>query len=406
MSNLLSSHKIALQRIGAFLCALCVFFPYASSAYAVVGVNDQVNGKVYSDYHIKSSLMPDVSMDEGILVTKDGRVLWSREATTRHHIASITKVMTAIVAIENAKPTDIMTVPEVSTEVGESSASLKRGEKMPLKDLLGALLVKSGNDAALAIAINIGGDVDTFVEMMNKKAKELGMTNTHFDNPHGLDSDTHYSCARDVSIMSRYALQNKTIREIVSSKLYKFSDATNSHKLPNTNLLLWKYQGAIGTKTGWTDKAGYCLSAAANRDGVELYAITLGTSTELARFSESIKLLDFGYDHYRKQEIAVAGSQIGSAKVKDYPNKYVPGVVERDVTIHVLDFAGDITRVVKTSTVKAPIKKGDTIGVVQFIQDKKMIASVPLVAKEDVHKPFILLQPIFWIIQVVRSAFH
>ena len=406
MPNIFQNQSKLYLRIITVLCAFCMVFPYATSAYGVVGINDQVNGKVYTDYHIKSSLMPDVSMDEGILVTKDGRVLWSREATTRHHIASITKVMTAIVALEHAKPTDIMTVPEVSTEVGESSASLKRGEKMRLKDLLGALLVKSGNDAALAIAINIGGDVNTFVGMMNKKAQELGMTNTHFDNPHGLDSATHYSCARDVSIMSRYALSNKTLREIVSSKLYKFSDATNSHQLPNTNLLLWKYQGAIGTKTGFTDKAGYCLSAAARRDGVELYAVTLGTTTEISRFTESIKLLDFGYDHYRKQEIAVAGSQIGSAKVKDYPNKYVPGVVQKDVTIPVLDFAGDITREVKTSIVKAPIKKGDTVGVVQYIQDKKLIASVPLVAKEDVNKPFILLQPIFWIIQVIRSIFH
>lgn len=406
MKHVVSLKNSLFGRACAFICALCLFMPYAASAYAVVGINDQVNGKTYSEYKIKSSLMPDVSMDAGILVTKEGRVLWSREAMTRHHIASITKIMTAIVALEHAKPTDIMTVPEVSTEVGESSASLKRGEKMPLKDLLGALLVKSGNDAALAVAINIGGDVDTFVKMMNDKADELGMTNTHFDNPHGLDSKTHYSCARDVSIMSRYALQKPVIREIVSSKLYKFSDATNTHKLPNTNLLLWKYQGAIGTKTGWTDQAGYCLSAAANRNGLELYAVTLGTSTELARFNESIKLLDFGYDHYRKQEIAVAGSQIGYAKVKDYPNKNVAGVISKDVTIPVLDFAGVITRNVKTSVVKAPIKKGDTIGVVQYIQDGQMIASVPLVAKEDVDKPFILLQPIFWIIQVVRSIFN
>lgn len=392
-------------RLSILLCACALVFPYATSAYATVASYDQVNGKTYTSAKVNKALMPDVSMDEGILVTKDGRVLWSRDATTRHHIASITKIMTAIVALENAQPSDIMTVPEVSTEVGESSASLKRGEKMPLKDLLGALLVKSGNDAALAVAVNIGGDVPHFVKMMNDKAKELGMTNTHFDNPHGLDSATHYSCARDVSIMSRYALTKPVIRKIVSSKLYKFSDATNTHQLPNTNLLLWKYQGAIGTKTGWTDKAGYCLSAAANRNGIELYAVTLGTSTEIARFSESIKLLDFGYDHYRNQEIAVAGSQIGAARVKDYPNKYVQGEVQRDVTIPVLDLAGDITRVVKTSVVKAPVKKGDMVGVVQFIQDKKMIASVPLVAKEDVGKPFILLQPIFWVIQTWRSLF-
>lgn len=405
MSQVFVSYRRSIRAAFVFVVACLLVCAGTAQAYGVVGANDLVDGKKYSTYGISSSLMPDVSMDAGILVSKDGKVLWSREPNTRHSIASITKIMTAIVALENAKPTDVMTVPEVSTEVGESSAALKRGEKMPLKDLLGALLVKSGNDAALAVAINIGGDVPTFVKMMNDKAEELGMTNTHFDNPHGLDSKTHYSTAHDVSIMSRYALEKPVLREIVSSKLYKFSDATNSHSLPNTNLLLWKYRGAIGTKTGWTDKAGYCLSAAANREGQELYAITLGTSTEIARFSESAKVLDFGYDHFRMQEIAVKGTQIGSAKVKDYPNKNVAGVVAQDIKIPVLDFAGDITRNVKTSEVKAPVKKGDTIGVVQFIQDKKMIASVPLVAKEDVDKPFILLQPIFWVIQTVRSIF-
>lgn len=374
-------------------------------AGAIVGAKDKINGKVYTTYKLSKDLMPDVSMDEGILVTKDGRELWSRNADARHHIASITKLMTAIVALEHAKPTDIMTVPEVSVEVGESSASLKKGEKMSLKDLLAALLVKSGNDAALAIATNIGGDVPHFVDMMNAKAKELGMKNTHFDNPHGLDSPTHYSSARDVSIMSRYALTKPVIREIVSTKLYRFSDATNSHTLPNTNLLLWKYQGAIGTKTGFTDQAGYCLSGAAKREGIELYAITLGTSLEVARFTETAALLDFGFDHYRKQEIAVGGTQLGSAKVKDYPNKTVPGVIAHDVTIPVLDYVGSIHREVKTSIVSAPIKKGDTIGAVQYIQGGELIASVPLVAKEKVDKPFILLQPIFWVIQTWRSLF-
>lgn len=375
------------------------------SAGAIVGPKDKVNGKVYTSYHLSKELMPDVSMDEGILVTKDGRELWERNADARHHIASITKLMTAIVALEHAKPNDIMTVPEVSVQVGESSASLKKGEKMSLKDLLAALLVKSGNDAALAIATNIGGDIPHFVDMMNAKAQELGMKNTHFDNPHGLDSATHYSTARDVSIMSRYALMKPVIREIVSTKLYRFSDATNSHKLPNTNLLLWKYQGAIGTKTGFTDKAGYCLSGAAKREDIELYAITLGTSLEVARFSETAALLDFGFDHYRNQEIAVRGTQLGSAKMKDYPNKTVPGIIARDVTIPVLDYVGPIHREVKTSIVGAPIKKGDTIGVVQYIQDGQLIASVPLVAKEEVDKPFILLQPIFWMIQTWRSLF-
>lgn len=389
----------------AFLLILAAYLLQPLSAFATVNASDEVLGKPYQQLDISSSLMPDVSLDAGILTTKNGEVLWSRNATKRHHIASITKVMTAIVVLEHAQPEDEMTVPRMSVTVGESTAGLKAGEKLSMKNLLASMLVKSGNDAATALAINVAGSLDEFVALMNKKAQDLGMTETHFSNPHGLDSEGQYSCARDVSIMSRYAMQYDTFREIVSDKLYTFTDATTTHKLPNTNLLLWKYPDSIGIKTGWTDKAGYCLSSAANKNGIELYSVVLGTKSEMARFEESISLLDFGYAHYRTQEIAVKGSQIGSAKVKDYPNKYVAGEVATDVAQPVFDLAGDITRQVKTSTVSAPVKKGQTIGVVQFTQEGKMIASVPLVAKEQVDKPFILLQPIYWIMQKWQEIF-
>jgi len=369
-------------------------------AMAVVGKYDKLQDDVYTDYKIPSSLMPDVSMDEGIVVTEDGSVLWSRNADERHHIASITKVMTAIVAMDHSKPTDTVTVPKLSTQIGESTASLKSGETMTMKDLLGAMLVKSGNDAAVAVAYNVAGSQEKFVEMMNEKAKELGMTGTHFQNPDGLENPQHYSTARDVSIMSRYAMQFPEFRSIVKLKLLKFKTDMAKHTLPSTNLLLWKYQGAIGVKTGWTVPAGYCLSAAALRNGIELYAVTLGTTIDMARFTESGTLLDFGFDHYRKQQIAVKGTELGDVKISDYLNKTVPVELKYDKTVPVFDIAGDITRKLELSPVSAPVKKGDTVGVAKYIQRGKLIATVPLVSTEKVGKPFILLRPFIALIKL------
>ncbi|MBK5211995.1 MAG: D-alanyl-D-alanine carboxypeptidase [Coriobacteriia bacterium] len=390
-----------ITRLNALLIvAVLAFSLVPAQAMAVVGKYDKLQDGVYTDYNISSSLMPDVSMDEGILVTEDGSVLWSRNANERHHIASITKVMTAIVAMDHSKPTDKVTIPKLSTQIGESTASLKSGETMTMEDLLGAALVKSGNDAAVAIAYNVAGSQDKFVTMMNEKAKELGMTGTHFQNPDGLENPQHYSTARDVSIMSRYAMQSPEFRSIVKMKLVRFQTAMAKHTLPSTNLLLWKYQGAIGIKTGWTVPAGYCLSAAALRNGIELYAVTLGTSIDTARFTESATLLDFGFNHYRNQQITVKGTGVGTVEISDYLNKSVAVAMKNGLTIPVFDIAGEITRKLERSPVSAPVQKGDTVGVAKYIQRGKLIATVPLVATEKVSKPFILLRPFIALIKL------
>lgn len=391
MSTRLFTH--VLYKALAALLIVSIVLPLP--AYAVVGINDTVGVDPYGTAGVSKNLMPDVSMNSGILTTSDGRVLWSREPDMRHSIASITKLMTAIVAAEQNNLDDVVTVPKLSTQVGESTSNLKTGEKITMKDLLGALLVKSGNDAAITVAIHTSGTVDEFVKLMNEKALELGMTSTQFKNPHGLDMDGHYSTARDVSVMTRAAMNNPTLREIVGTKLYRIVDNKATHKLSNTNLLLWKYQGTTGAKTGWTGKAGYCLASAAERNGIELFAVTLGTTIDTARFNESIELLDFGFAHYRNQEIAVKNTIVGKARISDYPKKTVRAGIDEDVTIPIFDFGGEVKRTYEISEVSAPIKKGDQVGVAQFRQGDMMIATVPLRAQESVEKPFVLLRPFY-----------
>ncbi len=357
------------------------------SAYAEVRSTDRLDGYAASELGVPAAAMPDVTMAAGALVTQDGRILWSRRVSDRRAMASITKIMTAVVALEHSKPTDLVTIPDDSVSVGESTAFLRAGEKLPMHEVLEGLMVKSGNDAAVAIAEHVADNEDEFVKLMNAKAVELGLKRTHFTNPHGLDEQGHYSSAADLAILARYAMTKPEFRAIVGEKTAEIGSGARSETLHSTNLLLGNYQGANGIKTGWTNKAGYCVIDSANRDGVELYAVVLGTTGELKRFRDARELLDFGFAHYRPQRLVSAGTVIGQAPVTEYLDVTVPAAVSENTTVTVFDLQGPITRTVTMSEVEAPVKTGQRVGVVTFTQRGQVIASVPLVATHDVPDP-------------------
>ena len=331
--------------------------------------------------------MPDVRMAAGALVTEDGRVLWSRNVSDRRAIASITKLMTAVVALENGELDDPVTVTAASQTVGESTSFLRVGEELPLSEVLEASLVKSGNDAAVALAIHIAGSEDAFVDLMNEKAQELGLSRTRFANPHGLDETGHYSTAADVAVLARYAMSKPEVRRVVSQKTATIGRGSRSEKVVNTNLLIGNYTGANGVKTGWTSKAGYCVVNSARRGEIELYAIVLGTTNETQRFRDAVELFDFGFAHYRPQRVSTKDTIVAEAPGRDYLDRLVPVAMSADSTVAVFDLAGTITRKVTVSAVDAPVAKGQKIGVATFTQADRIIASVPLVAAEEVKKP-------------------
>lgn len=356
-------------------------------AQAQVLAADRVDGRSASELGIPKAAMPDVRMAAGVLVTEDGRVLWSRAASDRRAIASITKLMTAIIAIENGEPDDPVTVTAASKAVGESTSFLRVGEQLPLSEVLEASLVKSGNDAAVALAIHIAGSQDAFVDMMNEKARELGLSRTRFANPHGLDAPGHYSTAADVAVLARYAMSKPEIRRIVAQKTATIGKGSRSEQVMNTNLLIGNYTGANGVKTGWTSKAGYSVVDSAKRGEIELYAIVLGTTNETQRFRDAVELLDFGFAHYRPQRVSTKDTIVAEAPVRDYLDRVVPVAMSADSTVAVFDVAGTITRNVTVSAVDAPVAKGQKVGVATFTQADRVIASVPLVAAEEVKKP-------------------
>lgn len=391
----------------AFLMSLCMPQP----ALGIVGAEDKVTGKSPRELEISADLMPDVSSPQGILMSSEGTVLWEREADQPRPIGGLNAIMAATVALESEVDLDeLVTVPSASPGFNPSELELSAGDRIAFKDLIYLTLVRPTPMSALMLSEKVSGKSQAFVELMNMKASELGLENTHFADVFGKDNPDNYSSARDLANLSRYAMQNEDFRSAVASKIHKFEARSQTGQaLPrqfiNTNTLLWKYDLCIGVKGGISDEAGYVLSAAARLEQVELYSIVLGTDLDVARFDDSAELLDFGFAHFRTQELALEGTTVAEAKVTDYLNKKVDLLIASDLSAPVLDFGGEIERKVSVIKAKAPIKAGDELGVASFFQGDTLVATVPLVASEDVAKPFILLRPIYWIINLVGSIF-
>jgi len=269
---------------------------------------------------------PKVGANAAIVMdAASGRVLFEKNAYSRLPMASTTKIMTAIVALEQGNLDDIVVVSKRAAGIGGSTINLKTGQKIRLRELLYGLMLNSGNDAAIAIAEHIGGTVENFAEMMNKKAVEIGALDTSFKSPHGLDMDGHYSTAYDLAVITGYALKNPVFAEIVRTKHANIGYTT----LNNTNEMLSIYPGADGVKTGYTGKAGRCLVTSATRDGWQIISVVLGCPTRYIRAESSKVILDYAFENYRPNVLIKKGDKVKTLKV-------IKGV-ESDVNILTMD---------------------------------------------------------------------
>ena len=318
-----------------------------------------------------------------------GQVLHEENADERLPIASVTKIMTMLLimeAIDSGKISleDMVSVSENAMSYGGSTMFLEAGEQLSVNDMLKGIVVASANDGCVAMAEFLEGSELAFIEKMNARAQELGMTNTHFANTNGLDADDHYSSARDVSVMSKELIKHEKIFDYTTIWMDSLRDG--KFQLANTNKLIRFYNGANGLKTGSTSKALCCLSASAKRDDMQLIAVVLGAPTSAKRFSSAKNLLDYGFANYKIEKLTTANEQITTIPV----NKGVKeafGVCARD-SYSVLKPKGDneetITEIV-TDEQYAPIKKGDKVGVLK-IKTKDGEKEIDLIATEDVEK--------------------
>lgn len=353
-----------------------------------------------------------------------GRVLLSKNADERRYPASTTKIMTCIVALENGPVGELVTIPNgVEPDSGSSKLGITTGEIMPFEDLVYGMMIASGNDASLAIAILTSGTENAFVQLMNQKVKDLGLTGTHFVNSHGLHTVNHYTTAHDLAIITRYAMANETFRDIVSTVTYDMQP-TNFH--PNGRTITTKYdlliedkalyyEPCIGVKTGYTNAAGRCFVGAAEMGGHTLISVTLGTNPEddlyIQAFTDTIRLLKYGFlqytnltfsEMYQMLDDAMTSFKVDKAapedpnggylrmSVADIPDTYTESFMKADledlsfVTSLTKDFSGRISVSFERELV-APISKGDVLGTVTFETASGELMSGSLVASRDVE---------------------
>ena len=321
----------------------------------------------------------EVSARSAVLLDGDsGEILWEKNAQQRSLIASTTKIMTALVTLEQMDPEQIVEVPAEAVGVEGSSMYLQAGEKLTIRDLLYGLMLQSGNDAAVALAITVSGSTEEFAAEMNRKAAELGLTEIHFANPHGLDSEENYATASSLGRLAAAAMRNPAFREIVSSKHY----TAGGRSLTNHNKLLWQYPGAVGVKTGFTKKAGRILVGSAERGGRRLISVTINAPSD---WNDHTAMLDFGFTRYDARRIIESGQTIGQIPVMSGDKNYVNLIAADSVEYPMLPGEKPDYRLLTPPFLYAPVEQGSSMGTLQVFVSGKLAANVPLETAEHVE---------------------
>ena len=323
-----------------------------------------------------------------LIEASTGRVIWEKDADVRHYPASMTKMMTGILALEKLPPKADVVISPNAAATEDCPLEIVAGECLSADNIITGMLMESDNGAAVAIAEAVDGSVSQFVQRMNERAQAIGMSNTHFVNPNGLTEANHYSTARDMAKLARFAMNNKKFREIVSTKnqVIHWEVPARQQKLAeNTNKLLANYNGMNGIKTGWTEAAGGCLAASARRNGVELIAIVMQTPGPDDRFADASKLLDYGFKQVKmvkgiakdrvSRKLWVRGGT--SASVMAHPAEDInyPLINGEDPKHYTLSY--DVPKVIA-----APLKDGETVGRIIIKYDNKEVGSVPMISEK------------------------
>ena len=324
---------------------------------------------------------PQIAAASWYLVGEDGSVLARGNASRQRAVASITKLMTAAVALERARLTDVVRVSPSAAGIGESTVFLRAGEELTVADLIRATLIPSANDAAQALALHVGaGSTARFVGLMNAKARALGLTDTNFENPHGLDESGHMSSARDATALVRYALGVPFIRDALSRSTFSLPDGT---VFPTTDDLLVSWAPLVGGKTGHTRGAGWSQAAAAERAGITVYGTVLGSNTRGTRNEALRELLEYGLDQYRRVQV-IDSSRVYFSAETGYGQPDVDFVASRSVVRALRRGRPLAERVIAPTSLLLPVADGQQVGRVEVYDGNRLVASSNLVTAEAV----------------------
>ncbi|MEN2777175.1 D-alanyl-D-alanine carboxypeptidase family protein [Acetivibrio clariflavus] len=324
-----------------------------------------------------------------VMDMKSGRVLYEKNAHARKAIASTTKIMTAIVALERGNLEDKVKVSKRAANIGGSTINLKEGEEWTLKELLYGLMLRSGNDAAIAIAEHIGGSVEGFAALMNEKARELGLKNTQFKTPHGLDTPGHYSTAYELAQLTRYALNNPIFSQIVGTQ----NISVKGRSFYTTNEMLGAYPGADGVKTGYTGQAGRCLVTSATRNNMRLISVVLNCSSRTVRAKNSRAILDYAFNNYRLTKLLDESDNITEIQVSKGKAENVSVVPEKGIEMPLTEEEKskmEMNVCLYYDKLNAPVLSDFEVGYVEFTANGNTIAKVALKTGKSVEKKRII----------------
>ena len=372
---------------------LCLFFFFLAISFCLAEeeispTNTTTNENKFAE-NAKSAIMIEAST---------GTILYEKNKDDKLPMASMTKMMTLLLIMEeiesgNLKWNEMITTSEHAASMGGSQIFLEVGEKMSVEDLVKGICIASGNDASVAMAERIGGTEEKFVSMMNKKAKELSLSNTHFENACGLDSDNHYSSANDMSIIAKELVKHKKILEFSGTyEDYLRKNTEKSFWLVNTNKLVRYYQGVDGLKTGYTKNAGYCITTTAERGNMRLITVVMGEPSSAIRNSETTTMLDYGFNTYEAKKIITKDSVISKQKVEFGKKDSVELTPMEDYKVlkEKSSTNKNITYQLSSNPIKAPVKVGDKVGKIKIIENNKTIQEIDVTVKENISKMNIL----------------
>ena len=329
-----------------------------------------------------------------LIEASTGEVIYEKNSHEKLPPASMTKMMSMLLVIESIendvlKWDDVVTISANASGMGGSQILLETGDQVTVEDLFKGVAVMSGNDAVVALAEAVSGSVDEFVKRMNERAKELGMNDTNFKNPHGLDDANHYTSAYDMSILARELVKHKKVLEF--TKIYEDYLRKGTDRelwLVNTNKLVRFYPGADGLKTGYTKTAGYCLTATALKNDMRLIAVAMGEESSATRNTEVMAMLDYGYAKYKMDTLANKSQIFAKINVEKARDEIVEIVPMEDIKIFNKKTTklGNITYNLKLNSIKAPVKKNDNVGKLLVLNDGNVILEVPVTVNKNVEK--------------------
>lgn len=335
---------------------------------------------------------PKVNAISAVIVDGDtGRILWGKNENKPMAMASTTKIMTALVALENSDIKKETTVSKNATLASPVKMHLSVGEKMNIEQLLYAMMLQSYNDSAVAVAEAVGGSVEKFCTMMNEKAKEIGCSDTVFETPNGLDKGNHHSTAEDMSKIGVYALKNQNLMKIMNTRDYTFKSSKTTYSFVNKDRLLSEYEGAIGMKTGFTGKAGHCFVGAANRGDVTLVSVVLasgwGTAGKSRKWIDTKALLNYGFNNYKKYSI-INGSEKMNISI-DKAEKEIAELKYKDSVDLLLSENEKANLKIENElpqNITAPINYGDSVGIGKIYTGNTLLKTVKIISAENIEK--------------------